>query len=253
MTIIGFDVSKRELVGVQINKRGNIIDTYVLQNTADAIARFLDSLDITNVTIGSEATGEYHNVLALSCLAYNIPFYVLNPIVTKQFTRATVRKRKTDLSDAHVIAKCLLQGEGELVDASCFEPTKPILRTAAELSRLVVAVSHMGKRFQTHFGEEIYIQNELQQLKRSIEQSMQTIRQHGVERTDAALQKLLCSVPGIGATLAATIIAEIGNVERFSNAKTLVAFAGLDPRIRQSGYTLKHNTKLTKRGSPYLR
>lgn len=255
MYIIGIDVSKTELIGVRINKRAAIKETYVLPNTKGAIEQFLEKLCARHpkITLGSEATGEYHNMLALCCLERAIPFYVLNPIVTKQFTRATVRKRKTDLTDAHVIAKCILQGEGELVHASCFEPTKPILRTASELSRLVVAVSHMSNRFKNHFEDETVIQEELDALKVHIEHSMKTIRQHGIAQTNKPLQELLASIPGIGATLAPTLIAEIGDVERFTNAKSLVAYAGLDPKVRQSGSTLKRNTRLTKRGSPYLR
>ena len=90
MNIIGFDVSKKELVGVQINRRGDVQETYVVENTLEAIEKFFESLK-SSVTIGCEATGEYHNVLARACIARNIPCIVLNPIVTKQFTRATVR------------------------------------------------------------------------------------------------------------------------------------------------------------------
>jgi len=49
------------------------------------------------------------------------------------------------------------------------------------------------------------------------------------------------------------LIAEIGNIERFYSGKALVAFAGIDPRVKQSGNSLKRNTRITKRGSPHLR
>ena len=42
-------------------------------------------------------------------------------------------------------------------------------------------------------------------------------------------------------------------INRFYSGKSLVAYAGLDPKVKQSGVSLKHNTKITKRGSPYLR
>ena len=42
-------------------------------------------------------------------------------------------------------------------------------------------------------------------------------------------------------------------MNQFPSGKALVAYAGLDPRIRQSGISLRRNTKITKRGSPYLR
>jgi transposase len=49
------------------------------------------------------------------------------------------------------------------------------------------------------------------------------------------------------------LIAELGDINRFKDAKSLVAYIGLDPRVKQSGTMLKRNTHLTKRGSPYLR
>lgn len=82
---------------------------------------------------------------------------------------------------------------------------------------------------------------------------MQTLRNCGIERTEKNLIELVSSIPGIGETLAAIVISEIGDVERFRNIKALTAFAGLDPRVRQSGVTLSRNSRLTKRGSPYLR
>jgi len=251
--IIGFDVSKNELVGTKINKRGDIQETYVIGNNQEEINNFLNKIIDQKLILGSEATAEYHNLLAKSCLKRSIPFYVLNPIVTKQFTKATVRKRKTDLSDAYVIAKCLLQGEGERVCLSSFEPVKPIIRTAASLAQIATAVNHMKKRFVEHFPEEILVQNELDKLNQMIEQTKIIIRDYGYQRTNPALQKLLCSLPGIGDNLASVIISEIGDIRRFKNAKTMVAYAGLDPKVRQSGLTLKRNTHLTKRGSPYLR
>lgn len=64
--------------------------------------------------------------------------------------------------------------------------------------------------------------------------------------------KLLLSIPGIGEVTAAFIIADIGSIEKFSSKKSLVAFAGLDPSIYQSGQFLATG-RISKRGSPYLR
>ena len=104
--------------------------------------------------MGSEATGEYQNVLAKLCLEKEIPFFLLNPIVTKQFTRATVRKKKTDLSDAEVIAKCILHGAENGSLPTAFGTAKPILRSAARLAEMAVSISHMEKRFAEHYEGE---------------------------------------------------------------------------------------------------
>lgn len=63
----------------------------------------------------------------------------------------------------------------------------------------------------------------------------------------------LTTIPGIGPTLAAVILSEVGDISRFSSAAKLAAFAGIDPTVKQSGeFTATHN-HMSKRGSPYLR
>lgn len=64
---------------------------------------------------------------------------------------------------------------------------------------------------------------------------------------------VITTITGIGSVLGASIVSEIGNISRFERANQLVAYAGLDTRIKQSGDFSATNTKLSKRGSPYLR
>ena len=63
----------------------------------------------------------------------------------------------------------------------------------------------------------------------------------------------LHTIPGIGIIGAATILAEIGDISRFKNSSALVAFAGMDPTVRQSGEFNSTHNHMSKRGSPYLR
>ena len=63
----------------------------------------------------------------------------------------------------------------------------------------------------------------------------------------------LHTIPGIGIIGAATILAEIGDISRFKNSSALVAFACIDPTVRQSGEFNSTHNHMSKRGSPYLR
>ncbi|MEG0553785.1 MAG: IS110 family transposase [Carnobacterium sp.] len=65
--------------------------------------------------------------------------------------------------------------------------------------------------------------------------------------------ELLQSIPGIGEKIAATIISEIGEIDRFNHPKKLVAFAGLDPSVFESGRFKGTKNHITKRGSSRLR
>ena len=64
---------------------------------------------------------------------------------------------------------------------------------------------------------------------------------------------LIQSIPGIGTKIAATILAEIGEIDRFDHAKKLVAFAGVDPSVFSSGKFTATQNRITKHGSRRLR
>jgi len=64
---------------------------------------------------------------------------------------------------------------------------------------------------------------------------------------------LLTTIPGIGQYSAIVILAEIGDYSRFKKAKQMVAYAGIDPAVKQSGMSAYKHNRISKRGSPYLR
>ena len=65
--------------------------------------------------------------------------------------------------------------------------------------------------------------------------------------------QIIQSIPGIGEKIAATIISEIGEIDRFNHPKKLVAFAGIDPSVFESGTFKGTKNHITKRGSSRLR
>lgn len=80
------------------------------------------------------------------------------------------------------------------------------------------------------------------------------------DQVDAALETLMhqipqhiTSIPGIGPVTGAAIVAEIGDVNRFDSVEKLVAYAGIDPSVYQTGQFQASEAHMSKRGSPYLR
>lgn len=254
MIIIGFDVSKDELIGVRINGRAIVKERYTIPNTPAAIAEFLDVTQErhTRLVVGSEATAEYHRPLALACLARAITFRLLNPLVTKQLTRATIRKQKTDATDAFLIAKAILQGSGTAVTLESFAPGKTLNRTAVNLGRIAGSVLRMARHCEeTEASSEIAAL--LRELRATTEDAMRRAQAEARRLLDPKVATLLQSISGIGPTLSVAFQTELAPIERFHDQKALVAYAGLDPRVKQSGVSLTRNTHLTKRGSPVLR
>lgn len=67
------------------------------------------------------------------------------------------------------------------------------------------------------------------------------------------LKTQITTIPGIGNILGATILGEVGDINRFSSGAKLVAYAGIDASVSQSGEYESTNNHMSKRGSPYLR
>ena len=96
-------------------------------------------------------------------------------------------------------------------------------------------------------------------------QITQTIQQ--IELLDSQLDKIeaemtdimkfndsvIITIPGIGYINGGMILGEIGDIHRFSNPNKLLAFAGLDPSVYQSGNFQAKTTRMSKRGSRVLR
>jgi len=94
-----------------------------------------------------------------------------------------------------------------------------------------------------------FIEEQIAEIEEAIEQVMEELR----ACQDQPYRHVIETVPGIGPVLAAAIIGEIGDIERFPNARKLVAYAGIDATTRQSGQFEGTRNRMSKRGSPYLR
>jgi len=84
--------------------------------------------------------------------------------------------------------------------------------------------------------------------------------QEQVAQLDQALAELMeqipqyiTSIPGIGPATGAAILGEIGDIHRFESVDNLVAYAGIDPTVYQTGQFEASQAHMSKRGSPYLR
>lgn len=64
---------------------------------------------------------------------------------------------------------------------------------------------------------------------------------------------VILSIPGISTLEAGMILGEVGDIHRFSKPNKLLAFAGLDPSVKQYGNFCANHTRMSKRGSRYLR
>ena len=87
----------------------------------------------------------------------------------------------------------------------------------------------------------IFLESQIKEVEQAIDNLYKKLDTH------------LLSIPGVGKVTAPVILAEIGDINKFSKPSQLVAFAGIDPSEKQSGNQHSTDDKTSKRGSPFLR
>lgn len=137
---LGCDVSKKKLDVALINAQSQVLWNDTIPNEAATIAAFLLTLSGTypneTIVLVVESTGTYHlpfvetsNVLTIPCLIYN-------PLITKSGVKSSVRGKKTDRTDAILIARMGLRGEGRFYTPEPFVVAKHYARGCQKLSIL---------------------------------------------------------------------------------------------------------------------
>ena len=146
---------------------------------------------------------------------------------------------------------------------------KDILDEDLESLAKVLSTSSKGRlgyskaeQLQNLAKESFCIKFATEALVMEIKSILSTIEhlQNQVSKLDEKIAVLLRSlgttietIPGIGPILGAIIVSEIGDINRFSHASKLVAYAGIDPTVKQSGEFNATKNRMSKRGTPYLR
>ena len=326
----GIDVASEKHNCCILDEKEHVLHEFSFSNDQIGFSQLLHSLNHPSIPtgvkrhIGLEATGVYGENLTEFLRRNGFEVTTFNPLtVKKQLTATTLRKTKTDKSDAKFLAVMLARGN--------YEPDAPILYHISELKSLSrkrfslvkkrsgaknVAKALIVKLFPEYlkvftdaFGtSSVAVLTKypsakdiaachpstlakileassrgrfgLDKAKSIIELAKNSIGKYSsadalslsmtleeieffsrqIVRTEKEIHLIfkehpspILSIPGIGEVIGAMIISEIGNIHRFSNPNKLLAFAGLEPSIYQSGKFTPSSGSMVKRGSPYLR
>lgn len=253
--IIGIDVAAEKLdLCVQT---GDQSTTAAIPYTDAALQDFLavhPGCTPKDCLVGLESTGDYHLKAARFFLTQGFTVKILNPILTKQYTRTTIRSTKTDKTDAEIVAKLLEDGHGDpLTLANIQDTQKALLRASDSLTKIAtqLQLQIQSLKRKSLAGTDALVgrlDGLLDEVKAA---ACETVREATKEPSEE--ERFIDSIPGFATKLSAVVHHEIGDVGRFTHVKSLVAYAGLDPRIIQSGKRLDTTGKITKRGSAHLR
>ena len=335
MFYIGIDIGKRHHEAGLINDTGDPVGkTIRFANSKDGsnkLLNFINQYNLTpdNAVVGIEATGHYW--LSVFSFLHKLGFKttVFNPLQSDALRHFYIRKTKTDVKDAYLIAQVIRIDspdetpfiEEDLLELRHLErlrysfvdqssdikrkvislldqvfpeyeqffsdtfgkssteillhyplPEDLLKIDTEELSKLINQVSK-GRYGQSRalqkatqiresalntFGISIGTDVFKLQIRLLLEQ-IQLIEQH-LEQIEKVMidisnrqKHYLTTITGISDITACVILGEIGSISRFERPEQLVAFAGLDASVHQSGDFNSSRTRLSKRGSPYLR
>jgi transposase len=256
-SILGIDISKAKF-DVMLLHQGRSVHA-VFANTHQGFGKlrhWLKKQDVRQLHACMEATGIYGDDLAEYLHGQGYSVSVVNPARIKSYAESQLKRNKTDKSDATVIADfCRTQS------VDLWSPPEPVVRELRELVRHLEDLHQMRTQEQNRLKTEPSNRTVTRSLRKhitfldhQIQEVEDLIRQHIDQHPDLKHQKdLLTSIPGIGDTTASALLAEIGDWRSFPAARQLAAFAGLTPRQRQSGSSVRGRSRFAKIGNSHLR
>jgi transposase len=275
MRFIGLDVH-RDWCDVAIYENGSVRSAGRVATSPEQLQLFAQSLGPED-RVGLETTGNALNIARI------IEPHVAGVLVadTRNVRALTHAKVKNDRVDARMIAKLLAAGmlPGVWV---CDEPTRVLRRQIARRSQLVrgrtratnqihaIVIRNLGGRgpartVLSRKGREwlaglplptderatvLSCLREADFLGRELAQIDREIARYALGCPEI---RRLMTIPGVDVTTAATLMATIGNIERFDSPRQLVGYLGLDPRSRQSGLGAVQHGHISKQGSATAR
>ena len=208
-----------------------------------------------------EPSGIYSLDLALALdSAKRIEVMMANPSRVAAFARATTKRGKTDAMDACVLL--------QFVQVMAFQPwTRPsdAVLQLRQLTRYAEAMVRQRTRAlnKRHAAEATTttpkaIIDDLNVEIASLEARIAKVRAAAralilADPVLASRFRLLVTIPGIAETSAAAIVSELAVMADDMTVRQWVAHAGLDPRPKQSGTSVRGQTRISKHGNAYLR
>jgi transposase len=230
---IGIDVSKDRL-DVAVLPSGEIFATGRDATGLDDLLARLRPLAPELVAL--EATGGFETVVAATLGAAGLAVAVINPAQVRAFATAIGQRAKTDPIDARLIARFAATTRPEARPL----PDEATARLADLVSRRrqIIAMMVAERQRQKRFTERRLLKS-ITRLLEALQRELSEVEAEiddDIRGSSAWREKedLLASVPGVGPTIARTLIAEmpeLGSLDR----RQIAALAGLAPWTRQSG------------------
>ena len=261
---IGIDVAKGSLeVGLWFPETEAV--TLSLGNIETDVNVLAEALSGYSGKVVMESTGAYHLLPAILLAEAGLDVRVVNPLLATKYTKASVRKVKTDRYDAASLAEMAYK-EGRLPTRFAPGGRKELLAKKKlsllsslerQLQSLTATLNAYDETLKTLGGQPSETEQKISNLVNELKQSRNKLEQEvvalGKELTQdqQTLISNLDTIPGVS-TYLATVVGIHFSVNYNRDVKQWIAYVGLDVSVKQSGLW-QGRGKLTKRGNRYLR
>lgn len=255
---LGLDVAKATFHACLVRESGKLRHRS-FANTATGFAQLSDwlaKLGAERVHACLEATGTYYEALAAYLHGEGHAVSVVNPAAIKAYAQSRLSRTKNDRVDATLIAGfCAERRPPRWV------PPAPELRELQALVRRLDALQEMRTMEENRLTSGVTVaavraslEDSIAYLTEQIGKTEALIRSHIDSHPGLRRQReLLDTIPGIGEATAAVLLGEVPDLKQYASARQAAAFAGLVPRERQSGSSVRGRVRLSKVGNARLR
>ncbi len=256
---VGIDVGKSKLDVALLNDLGKV-RSHVFLNDSKGHAALIGWVRARtgsdSVRVCMEATGPYCEAPAIALADAGFVVSVVNPARVKGFAQSELVRNKTDRADAALLVRFgqTMQPEAWIAPPVEVRELRALVDRLQSLkdmhqqetNRLEGAMNQPGMRvsIESHLQ---WLQANMKDLERQIDDH---IDRHPGLREDA---RLITSIPGLGSTTAAKVLAYIGDARRFKSGKALAAFIGVTPKLKLSGSSVRGRSTISRSGHAGMR
>ena len=293
MYIIGIDIGKNHHKASIVSPKGKQIGHSLCFATthkgADSLMNFIfKNIGDSPCVFGMEATGHYWYPIYSFLKAKGYTIYVINPIQSDSLRKMYIRQTKNDSIDSFLIAEVIRFGqfgttsmadENILAMRQLCRYRDSVISSRTEIKlRIGTIMEQIFPEYEKQFSS-LWLSTSMGILEKyltpenvenaPIDELFEIIKDKSHNRLTKAkaisIKEAAADTFGIKIAQDAfsfqlkqlidrmNFLAEIGDISRFKNSSALVAFAGIDPTVRQSGEFNSTHNHMSKRGSPYLR
>lgn len=249
-------------IGIDISK--DVYDVYdpinghcQFTNNVKGFKAFLKTLSTDHWCV-MEATGCYHQQLALFLYEKEICVTVMNPLVIKRFIQMKLNQVKTDKSDAKMICH---YGQEQKMDL--WHPLPEYVEECKQLQSITqlyfkhsTAIKNKLHALQTRGYKRNKMISSLKRQLKSIQKEiklLETEMELLIKTNQQELYIRLKTIPGIGKKTAILLIVITNGFKDFESSKQISSYLGLAPNERRSGSSIRGKTRISKTGNPLVR